>query len=269
MIQRPCPSVALNRPRSLSGRFAFVDVLGTGRLVLRDATIRRTMRGLDRAARRGTLASWCKYARDARALPGRRRRSADRLTGFSDPDVFKALSDPTRLRLLACLAKCGRACSVGEVAECCAVDLSVVSHHLSALADAGVVESSKEGRSVSYRVRFAGNGWHVPLPRRCPGRVRPGGVQGGVLWAALLLTCAPPRRSGCSSYAPATPAGARWLKVSLAPCSDATLTRQEQTPAPVAWTPAPLPRWPKLASTSAGAIPRASTNFPASPSTSP
>ncbi len=77
------------------------------------------------------------------------------IDGLLDPEVFKALSDPTRLRLLACLAKCGRACSVGEVAECCAVDLSVVSRHLSALADAGVVESSKEGRSVSYRVRFA------------------------------------------------------------------------------------------------------------------
>jgi ArsR family transcriptional regulator len=70
--------------------------------------------------------------------------------------VFKALSDPTRLRLLACLAKCGRACSVGEVAECCAVDLSVVSRHLAALADAGVLDSNKEGRTVSYRVRFAG-----------------------------------------------------------------------------------------------------------------
>jgi ArsR family transcriptional regulator len=77
------------------------------------------------------------------------------IDGLLDPEVFKALSDPTRLRLLACLAKCGRACSVGEVAECCAVDLSVVSRHLSALADAGVVESTKEGRSVSYRVRFA------------------------------------------------------------------------------------------------------------------
>jgi DNA-binding transcriptional ArsR family regulator len=31
----------------------------------------------------------------------------------------------------------------------------VVSRHLSALADAGLLESTKEGRSVSYRVRFA------------------------------------------------------------------------------------------------------------------
>src|SRR5437868_5427270 len=76
------------------------------------------------------------------------------IDGLLDPEVFKALSDPTRLRLLACLAKCGRACGVGEVAQCCAVDLSVVSRHLSALADAGVLESTKQGRTVSYRVRF-------------------------------------------------------------------------------------------------------------------
>ena len=69
-------------------------------------------------------------------------------------DLFKALGDPTRLLLLSCVAKCGRACSVGEVAECCSVDLSVVSRHLAVLARAGVLESSKAGRVVSYRVRY-------------------------------------------------------------------------------------------------------------------
>lgn len=68
-------------------------------------------------------------------------------------DLFRALSDPTRLILLACLAKCDRACSVGEVAECCAVDLSVVSRHLALMARAGVLDVRKEGRTVFYRVR--------------------------------------------------------------------------------------------------------------------
>jgi ArsR family transcriptional regulator, arsenate/arsenite/antimonite-responsive transcriptional repressor len=76
------------------------------------------------------------------------------IDGLLDAQLFKALSDPTRLRLLACLAKCGRQCSVGEVAECCSVDLSVVSRHLSALERAGVLEATKEGRTVFYRVRF-------------------------------------------------------------------------------------------------------------------
>lgn len=75
--------------------------------------------------------------------------------GLLEPALFKALGDPTRVRLLACVAKCGRACSVGEVAECCSVDLSVVSRHLQALARAGLVAPSRSGRTVSYEVRYA------------------------------------------------------------------------------------------------------------------
>jgi predicted transcriptional regulator len=44
---------------------------------------------------------------------------------------------------------------VTEVAACCSVDMSVVSRHLGMLADAGILESTKTGRNVSYRVRYA------------------------------------------------------------------------------------------------------------------
>ncbi len=71
-----------------------------------------------------------------------------------DPTLFKALGDPTRLRLFGCLVKCGRACSVTELAACCSVDLSVVSRHLSLLEDAGILTATKKGRTVSYSVRF-------------------------------------------------------------------------------------------------------------------
>lgn len=81
----------------------------------------------------------------------RRRHAIDSLL---DPDLFKALGDPTRVGLLACLAKCGRYCSVGEVAECCSVDLSVVSRHLKQLEQAGILDSEREGRTVRYCVRF-------------------------------------------------------------------------------------------------------------------
>lgn len=83
---------------------------------------------------------------------GARRGELDELLA---PDLFKALSDPIRGRLLACVAKCGRGCSVGEVAECCDLDLSTVSRHLTTLARAGVMESSKRGTSVFYAVRYA------------------------------------------------------------------------------------------------------------------
>jgi ArsR family transcriptional regulator len=71
-----------------------------------------------------------------------------------DVELFAALSEPTRLALVACIAKCGRACGVGEVAECCSVDVSVVSRHLALLARAGVLSVSKQGRTVSYSVRY-------------------------------------------------------------------------------------------------------------------
>ena len=71
-----------------------------------------------------------------------------------DAELFKALGDPTRLKLLSCLARCGRACTTTEVAECCSVDFSVVTRHLTLLADVGILESRKEGRTVHYQVRY-------------------------------------------------------------------------------------------------------------------
>ena len=81
-----------------------------------------------------------------------RRGPIDKLL---DPELFKSLGDPTRAKLLACLAKCGRACSVTEVAECCDVDFSVVSRHLALLEKAGVLDSAKKGRTVFYHVRYS------------------------------------------------------------------------------------------------------------------
>ncbi len=77
----------------------------------------------------------------------RRRARFDRLL---DPEVLKALAEPTRARLLSCLLKCGRPCSVTEVAECCSIDFSMVARHLGTLARAGLVSSEKKGRTVWY-----------------------------------------------------------------------------------------------------------------------
>ncbi len=71
------------------------------------------------------------------------------------PALFGALGDATRARLIACLAKCARAASVGEVAQCCSVDLSVVSRHLKHLEREGVLEVTRRGRTVLYGVRYA------------------------------------------------------------------------------------------------------------------
>ncbi len=89
--------------------------------------------------------------RDPRAA-ARRAAAVDRRL---DPDLFKALSDPTRAKLLACLVKCGRPCSVSEVAACCAVDFSVVARHLGLLARIDLLAVEKKGRTVWYHARGA------------------------------------------------------------------------------------------------------------------
>jgi ArsR family transcriptional regulator len=76
------------------------------------------------------------------------------IDGLLDPGLFRALCDPTRVALLACIAKCGRPCSVGEVTESSSVDLSVVSRHLALLSKAGVLTAEKKGRTMFYSVQY-------------------------------------------------------------------------------------------------------------------
>ena len=120
------------------------------------------------------------------------------IDGLLDAGLFKALSDPTRLRLLACLAKCGRACNVGELAECTRVDLSVVSRHLAALADAGVLESTKTGRHVTYQVRFASVAAMFQALADALSVCCPGGCCGGACACGCQPGSCQPGRSGRS-----------------------------------------------------------------------
>lgn len=84
----------------------------------------------------------------------RSRRGGPDLRVILTPALFKALGDPNRVTLLARLARCRRPCSVSEMAECCPVDLSVVSRHLAQLRDAGAVCAQKRGKEVHYSVRY-------------------------------------------------------------------------------------------------------------------
>ena len=88
------------------------------------------------------------------ATPRLAAATAAPLDSLLDPGLFKALCDPTRARIALCLCKCSRPCTVSEIAECCSVDLSGVSRHLALLERHGVVDSSKQGRTVLYRVRY-------------------------------------------------------------------------------------------------------------------
>lgn len=77
------------------------------------------------------------------------------LESVLDPDLFRALSDPNRVTLLAHLGEKGGASTVTEASECCPVDISVVSRHLRTMRSAGLVTGEKDGREVHYRVEHA------------------------------------------------------------------------------------------------------------------
>jgi ArsR family transcriptional regulator, lead/cadmium/zinc/bismuth-responsive transcriptional repressor len=63
-------------------------------------------------------------------------------------DTFKALADPTRLRMLSVLS--GRELCVGELAAVLEMSISAVSHQLRSLRLLRVVKSRREGRHIYY-----------------------------------------------------------------------------------------------------------------------
>ncbi len=83
--------------------------------------------------------------------------------------IFKALGDPTRVRLLSLVA-------AHEGAEACVCDLTepvglsqpTVSHHLKVLVDAGLLTREQRGKWAYYRVVDAALGVLADALRRPP-----------------------------------------------------------------------------------------------------
>jgi ArsR family transcriptional regulator, arsenate/arsenite/antimonite-responsive transcriptional repressor len=69
------------------------------------------------------------------------------------PKLFKALCDPNRLAILVRVAESCAPCTVSEVAECCPINLSVVSRHLAQLREAGILHAERRGKQVFYSAR--------------------------------------------------------------------------------------------------------------------
>ncbi len=67
-------------------------------------------------------------------------------------DWFRALADPTRVQLLAWLARQPSPVTVGELTAALPVGQSTVSHHLAALAAVGFVLVERRGASSLYQV---------------------------------------------------------------------------------------------------------------------
>jgi DNA-binding transcriptional ArsR family regulator len=67
--------------------------------------------------------------------------------------VFKALSDPTRRRVLQLLRE--RPLSAGELSERFAVSKPTMSAHFAVLIAADLIQAEKHGRSIIYRLKLS------------------------------------------------------------------------------------------------------------------
>ena len=67
--------------------------------------------------------------------------------------VFKALSDPTRRRVLQLLR--ARPMSAGELADQFPVSKPTMSAHFAVLQEADLIEAEKSGRSIVYRLKMS------------------------------------------------------------------------------------------------------------------
>ena len=76
------------------------------------------------------------------------------LGALMEPRFFKALGDANRIALLAGLSRCCAPVTVGEIARCCPVDVSVVSRHLAMLREVGILEARKHGKEVHYAICY-------------------------------------------------------------------------------------------------------------------
>lgn len=76
-------------------------------------------------------------------------------------ELFKALGDPTRVKILSCL-KAKDMC-VGEIADALNMTTSAISHQLRVLKAIKLVKGTKEGREVRYSL----DDDHVTLIMQC------------------------------------------------------------------------------------------------------
>lgn len=74
--------------------------------------------------------------------------SLDEHTAYHLANLFSALSDPTRLRIMELLLECEQ--SVGAIADRLGISESAVSHQLRGLRLQRIVRARKEGRQVFY-----------------------------------------------------------------------------------------------------------------------
>lgn len=80
--------------------------------------------------------------------------AATKLTNERFHLIAKALADPRRYDLLRRIGKAGDTLACESIrTSCCEVTPATLSHHMKELETAGLVESTREGKFVTYRLR--------------------------------------------------------------------------------------------------------------------
>lgn len=67
-------------------------------------------------------------------------------------EIFKALGDPTRLKIIKLIAATGNNLCVGIIAHKLEISQPAVSQHLKILKNAGLVEADRQGFHVHYTI---------------------------------------------------------------------------------------------------------------------
>lgn len=65
--------------------------------------------------------------------------------------IFKAMGDPTRIKIIKMLAENGELC-VCKILESLEMTQPALSHHLSTLKNAGIVSPRKQGQWIHYKL---------------------------------------------------------------------------------------------------------------------
>lgn len=67
-------------------------------------------------------------------------------------DLFSALNDPIRRKILSLLST--QELSAGDIASNFSVSRPAISHHLSVLRSAGLIDCTREGQVIKYRINL-------------------------------------------------------------------------------------------------------------------
>jgi ArsR family transcriptional regulator len=75
----------------------------------------------------------------------------DKLQAVTCAELLKALAEPDRLRIVQCLQSGPK--NVSELSQLLGKELANVSHHLKVLRHARLVEVTRQGKFIIYRLR--------------------------------------------------------------------------------------------------------------------